>query len=636
MYMKKVKFVFGVFIGLLLPVFTALAQISGPTPVNLGQIETYRFYNGTTYTGYSWGTGGKGYIVSTSNEGANFYVRIQWLVAGSATITFFDNNRNQMGSHSVTINNNVSTPTATFTIAQNCNSTTVTRSANTSGVDWYWQTSPSGTTTNLGDVNTIVRTTPGPLYLRARFSGTGTWSSGYQTVGDINIVTSVGSPTSSTDGHKISNSPSVSVQLLVSSVPGSESYIWYTDPTGGNAIYSGMFATSYNAQLNGNKTFYVETINGPCISTPRKSVTGYIHPEPIVTVSNGGKLYNGKATLTVDNYTYDTYTWLNSSKQAISGATGSNYIVDAAGTYYLQVTKGNSPPFTSGAITVSSINYIIGTDVLVDNVYTTNDAHQLPVGSRSQTTQFFDGLGRPLQNVAWQASPSNQDIIQPAVYDAAGREAKKYLPVTGGTDGWYKGTSTIIDPATGNYIGIAQPFYQPGSDNAVADDIVPYSETIFEASPLNRPTKTYGAGSSWAAQSTANPDGADKYIESQYTVNVHGEGLFPEEKITAWKINSSGSLERELAVTGTIESGGYYSSGQLKIQITIDESGNSVREYVNKEGKIILKKTQVTAGSTNLNNAMDWALTYYVYDDFGNLAFVLPPEAVEAVKSSSN
>lgn len=633
--MGKFKFSFVVFVGLLSPFSTAFGQISGPSPVNLGQTETYRFYNGTEYPSYTWGTGGKGTIVSTSKQGANFYVQIKWYQAGSATITFLDNSYKQMGSHSVTINNNVSTPTATFTIEQNCNSTTVRRSENNSGVGWYWQTSPTGTSTDLGPWDNITRTTPGPLYLRARFSDTGTWSSGYQTVGNIGIITSVGSPASSTDGHKISNSAWVSVQLQVSSVPGTESYRWYTEPTGGNAVYSGIFATSYSAQLNGTQTYYVETVNGPCISTPRKSVTGYIHPEPIVIVSNDGKLYNGEATLSVSNYSYDTYAWLNSSKQVIAGATGNNYIADAAGTYYLQVTKGNSPPFTSGPITISSINYIIGTDVLIDNVYNANDAHQLPVGSRSQTTQFFDGLGRPLQNVAWQASPANQDIIQPAVYDAAGRESKKYLPVTSGTDGWYKGTSSIIDPATGSYIGVAEPFYKPGSDNAIADDIVPHTETVFESSPLNRPIKSYGAGSSWAPNSGANPDGANKYIESQYTVNTHGEGP-SEEKVIAWKVNSSGSLEREPAVAGSIESGGYYSSGQLKIQITIDESGNSVREYVNREGKIILKKVQVVAGAINLNSAADWALTYYIYDDFGNLAFVLPPEAVTAINSPSN
>ncbi len=632
--MANARFSFVVLIGLVMPMCTALAQISGPSPVNLGQIETYRFYNGTIYSSYTWGTGGKGSIVSTSNEGANFYVRIQWYEAGSATITFRDNNYEQKGSSSVTINNNVSTPTATFSIVQNCNSTTVTRSVNNSGVGWYWQTSPAGTSTSLGPDASIVRTAPGLLYLRARYSGTGTWSSGYQTVGDIGIVTSVGSPTSSTDGHRISNNAGVSVMLQVSPVSGTDSYKWYTDATGGNAVSSGIFATSYNAQLSGTQTFYVETVNGPCTSTPRKSVTGYIHPEPIVAVSNDGKLYKGKATLSVSNYTYDSYIWQNAAKQTIAGATSNTLIVDAAGTYYLQVKKGNSPLFTSGPITVNSINYIVATDVLVDNVSTAADAHELPVGSRSQTTQFFDGLGRPLQSVSWQASPGYQDIIQPTVYDNAGREAKRYLPVTGGEDGWYKGTSTMIDPATGRYIGIAESFYTPGSDNAIADDPLPYTETVFEPSPLNRPAKSYGAGANWAAASPDNPSGSDKYIGAAYLVNIHGEGGTSEEKITAWKVNASGLLEREIPTGGTIESGGYYSSGQLQIKVTIDEEGNSTREYINKAGKVILKKVQVVTGATDLNSATDWALTYYIYDDFGNLVFVLPPQAVAVINSS--
>src|SRR5690606_15797661 len=62
---------------------------------------------------------------------------------------------------------------------------------------------------------------------------------------------------------------------------------------------------------------------------------------------------------------------------------------------------------------------------------------------------------------------------------------------------------------------------------------------------------------------------------------------------------------------------------------TKDEEGNEVREYTNKIGQVILKKVQAVDTSTidiSLSNRNHWAQTYYVYDDLGNLRYVLPPE----------
>ena len=46
------------------------------------------------------------------------------------------------------------------------------------------------------------------------------------------------------------------------------------------------------------------------------------------------------------------------------------------------------------------------------------------------STQFIDGLGRPVQTVIRKESPAGNDIIQPIVYDAFGRNEKEYLPFT--------------------------------------------------------------------------------------------------------------------------------------------------------------------------------------------------------------
>src|SRR5690349_11301958 len=58
-----------------------------------------------------------------------------------------------------------------------------------------------------------------------------------------------------------------------------------------------------------------------------------------------------------------------------------------------------------------------------------------------QTTGYVDGLGRPLQTVSRQSSPTAKDVVSPVIYDAFGRELYKYLPyvqTSGNGDGSFK------------------------------------------------------------------------------------------------------------------------------------------------------------------------------------------------------
>jgi hypothetical protein len=270
------------------------------------------------------------------------------------------------------------------------------------------------------------------------------------------------------------------------------------------------------------------------------------------------------------------------------------------------------------------LNYVLSYDVIEEGITDENTIDNYPVTGVNKSIQYLDGLGRPNQSISIQGSPTRSDIIQPIVYDEYGREQRKYLPFTSGNTGIFNATENIID-SLGHYAGAAQSFYG-ASNGTIAGDARPFSETMFEPSPLNRPTKNYGPGLAWS-QATG---GADKPVQYQYLTNVHNlMGSLAEEAIIAWKVDSTGSLTVEQPTSGYIVSGGYYSSNQLYVQNTIDEHGNTVREYTNKHGQVILKKVQAASGSTDLNDVDEWACTYYVYDDFGNLAFVLPPEGVK-------
>ena len=58
--------------------------------------------------------------------------------------------------------------------------------------------------------------------------------------------------------------------------------------------------------------------------------------------------------------------------------------------------------------------------------------------NKLNTFQYFDGLGRPLQNVLQKYAPDRSDVVQSAViYDGTGKPYLQYLPFVGGNNGDY-------------------------------------------------------------------------------------------------------------------------------------------------------------------------------------------------------
>src|SRR5579871_3373382 len=118
-------------------------------------------------------------------------------------------------------------------------------------------------------------------------------------------------------------------------------------------------------------------------------------------------------------------------------------------------------------------------------------------GDVRQTTHYFDGLGRPLQTVQRQSTPGGSpvDLVTPVVYDPFGREVYKYLPYAAGSGNTMDG-GLKQDPFTDQ-----KNFYQnsyPAEQPAYTGEQVYYGQTVYEASPLNRPLQTMSPGNSWA------------------------------------------------------------------------------------------------------------------------------------------
>ncbi|RAK35246.1 UNVERIFIED_ORG: RHS repeat-associated protein [Chitinophaga ginsengisegetis] len=276
-------------------------------------------------------------------------------------------------------------------------------------------------------------------------------------------------------------------------------------------------------------------------------------------------------------------------------------------------TKPTAAPVqTPAAYTNPLINYVRTWEPALP----TTDTAYVASASRSvaevrQTTAYVDGLGRPLQTVAKAMSFGGNDIVSPVVYDQFGREQTKYLPYVpqGVKDGKFK-----TDP-----FNAQKSFYKTQVPGASGDSVY-YSRVDYEASPLNRVLKTYAPGNSWAKNDPATVErGGNHPVENQYLINA------VTDSVRIWDFAAG-------AIIPTSAAGRIYAAGQLYKNISIDEAGSQVVEYKDKEGKVLLKKVQL--GTSPGTGHMGWLCTYYAYDDLGNLRFVIPPKAVEAIISN--
>jgi RHS repeat-associated protein len=239
----------------------------------------------------------------------------------------------------------------------------------------------------------------------------------------------------------------------------------------------------------------------------------------------------------------------------------------------------------------SNQNYVHTTQVKVAGIDSEAELNSLDEDEKLETIQYYDGLGRPLQTVQKQFSPNGKDFIQHIEYDEFGREEKTYLPYAHSSEsnGDFK-TSPISDL---NY------FYGYSGPPKVTHTDYYYAEKEFDDSPLNRVMKQAFQGYGWRM------DGGHE-VEYGYLSNTSNE-------VRKWDVNMSQH-------TFYSPSGGYYAPGTLFKNKTTDEDSHETYEYTDKQGRVVMNKVKLSSS--------DYLTTYYLYDDYGNIAFVIPPKAV--------
>ncbi|WP_312357587.1 DUF6443 domain-containing protein [Empedobacter sp.] len=228
-----------------------------------------------------------------------------------------------------------------------------------------------------------------------------------------------------------------------------------------------------------------------------------------------------------------------------------------------------------------------------ENFIKTQECLDATCVTKKETVVYFDGLGREKQALQVAGSPTGKTIVTQIEYDGFGRQAKENLPfpITAATN-------TIVSAATNG-----NTFY-----STLTGDTTPFSEKTFENSPLNRVLAQAAPGNSWKK-------GANE-IKFDYATNTDAD------KVQKFGVTLSAAFVPTLTLSGN------YTAGTLYKTITTDENKQPIQEFKDKEGKIILKRINIPTitGTTNSSGNHD---TYYVYDIYGNLTYVIPPKLVE-------
>lgn len=258
-----------------------------------------------------------------------------------------------------------------------------------------------------------------------------------------------------------------------------------------------------------------------------------------------------------------------------------------------------------------------------------------PLSDVKQTTEYSDGFGRPIQTVTMKASPLGNDIVTADTYDpATGNEVYKYLPFTANiatagdltSDGNFKSDRFQEQVAFYNTYLTGQP----NETNVGASSLNwAYSHTNYESSPLNRVLNCYAPGSSWVGSEGA----ANHNVQQASWVNVAADN------VQIWTISTTKASPEVFPQAQIIPTNnGAYTAGQLYKVVITDEQGHQAIEFKDKYGQVILKKVQNTASADNETGSAHagWLCTYYVYDDYGNLRFIIPPNVVQLIDGNWN
>lgn len=367
----------------------------------------------------------------------------------------------------------------------------------------------------------------------------------------------------------------------------------YTGPSG---AIEGQFYAHIEASSNENKEAYLLSPEYYFPDTDKAQVSFNYH-------MYGANIATLKLEVSTNRGSNWTQIWSQSGNQGDIWKTASVDLSDkTGGVVQLRfIGKTGTTFYSDIAIDKINVSCSESLDLSDDQNYTYTITPMTEYGPNAQkqsNIKYFDGLGRVYQGVNALNSPQGRDMVTPIEYDDFGRMEKKYLSFSADDDvsGGFRDYEATGDDVMDMQESFFQDHFSLGTNDPYA-----YSTTVFEESPINRVLEQGSAGEVW--QPIEEKGGStENVVEYDYGTNSSSE-------VRYYYVNGSGVL------TGGTS---YYQADTIVKSTVLDEDGNKTEEFKDILGRVVLKR--------NWDGATKFS-TYYVYDDFGLLRYVLPPKA---------
>lgn len=118
--------------------------------------------------------------------------------------------------------------------------------------------------------------------------------------------------------------------------------------------------------------------------------------------------------------------------------------------------------------------------------------------------------------------------------------------------------------------------------------------------------------------------GAGHTVKYRYEVNESSE---VKKFLTITTTNTVGTVTNTESSVPFVAGNIFYDAGTLYKNTVTDEDGTPVTQFQNGRGQVVLIRRSDGIQNTD---------TYYVYNEYGQQAFVIPPKAVQRIEQNNN